>query len=73
MEERKVKCYTQPLSLTVDGIINSTSVVIAPIVVDCDVVGAVILAATDPDVEMGQLELKMVETAAGFLGKQIEI
>ncbi|OPY56096.1 MAG: Stage V sporulation protein T [Pelotomaculum sp. PtaU1.Bin035] len=72
MEERKVKLYAQPLSLTVNESVISSSVIIAPIIVDCDVIGAVIFAATEQDVKIGQLEFKMVETAAGFLGKQIE-
>lgn len=45
--------------------------VIAPIIAEGDPVGAVILANTK-DVKMGELELKLVETAAGFLAKQME-
>lgn len=73
MEERKVKTYTQPLLLTVDGGKAYTSMVIAPIIVDCDVIGAVIIAGADPEVKMGQLEQKVAATAAGFLEKQIGI
>lgn len=73
MEERKVKHYAKPISLTVDDVVNFSSIIIAPIIVDCDVIGAVILLTINPDVKMGQLEFKVVETAAGFLGKQIEI
>lgn len=73
MEERKIKIYAQPLSLTVDGGEIHTSVVIAPIIVDCDVIGTVIIAGAEPEVKMGQLELKVAATAAGFLEKQIEI
>ncbi|OPY56821.1 MAG: Stage V sporulation protein T [Pelotomaculum sp. PtaU1.Bin035] len=71
MEERKVLLQEQPVALTSDGGITYTSVITAPIIVEGDIVGAVILAANDPDKKMGQLEFKMVETAAGFLGKQI--
>ncbi|MFO7173126.1 MAG: stage V sporulation T C-terminal domain-containing protein, partial [Bacillota bacterium] len=33
---------------------------------------AVILCSREPDVTMGDLELKLAETAAGFLAKQME-
>jgi len=55
-----------------DQIWNFTSQVIAPIVAEGDPIGAVILATRDPDKRMGELELKLVETAAGFLAKQME-
>jgi AbrB family transcriptional regulator (stage V sporulation protein T) len=45
---------------------------IAPIISEGDPIGAVILASRDKAVKMGDLELKLVETAAGFLGKQME-
>ncbi|OUM99460.1 MAG: stage V sporulation protein T [Firmicutes bacterium ZCTH02-B6] len=48
------------------------SMVIAPIVAEGDPIGAVILGTRDPDKKMGELELKLVETAAGFLAKQME-
>ena len=37
-----------------------------------DPIGAVVLASTDPNVRMGTLELKLAETAAGFLARQME-
>ena len=49
-----------------------TSWVIAPIVAEGDPIGAVVLGTLDAGVEMGQLELKLAETAAGFLAKQME-
>ncbi|MDF9409430.1 hypothetical protein L7E55_13875 [Pelotomaculum isophthalicicum JI] len=58
--------------MTSDESVTYISIITAPIIVDGDVVGAVILAANNPDVKMSELELKMAETAAGFLGKQIE-
>jgi AbrB family transcriptional regulator (stage V sporulation protein T) len=48
------------------------SYVIAPIVAAGDPIGSVILWNRDEAVKMGQLEVKMVETAAGFLAKQME-
>ncbi|MDA8227560.1 MAG: stage V sporulation protein T [Desulfitobacterium hafniense] len=49
-----------------------SSEVIAPIIAEGDPIGAVILMSKDPNVKMGELELKLVETAAGFLAKQME-
>ncbi|WP_127588064.1 stage V sporulation protein T [Paenibacillus koleovorans] len=49
-----------------------SSFVIAPIVAGGDPIGAVILLNKDDGVKMGQMELKMAETAAGFLAKQME-
>jgi AbrB family transcriptional regulator (stage V sporulation protein T) len=48
------------------------SFVVAPIIAGGDPIGAVILASKDDSAEMGQMELKMAETAAGFLAKQME-
>lgn len=49
-----------------------TAMVIAPIISQGDPIGAVVLCSKDPDVRMGDLELKLAETAAGFLAKQME-
>ncbi|KLU62051.1 stage V sporulation protein T [Peptococcaceae bacterium CEB3] len=46
--------------------------IIAPIIAEGDPIGAVILMSKDPAVKMGELEAKLVETAAGFLAKQME-
>ncbi|MFD1957227.1 stage V sporulation protein T [Paenibacillus thailandensis] len=49
-----------------------SSFVAAPIVAGGDPIGTVVLLSKDESVTMGQLETKMVETAAGFLAKQME-
>jgi len=49
-----------------------TSYVIAPIVAGGDPIGSVVLFSKDENVKMGQMEMKMAETAAGFLAKQME-
>jgi len=49
-----------------------TSQVIASIVTYGDAIGAVILASKDEKVKMGEIEIKLAETAANFLGKQME-
>ncbi|AKG36928.1 stage V sporulation protein T [Paenibacillus durus] len=49
-----------------------SSYVISPIISGGDPIGAVVLMNKDESVKMSQLEIKMAETAAGFLGKQME-
>lgn len=46
--------------------------VIAPIISQGDPIGAVIIVSKDAGVKMGDLEVKLAETAAGFLSKQME-
>lgn len=49
-----------------------SSQVIAPIISEGDNIGAVIIASSDLNAKFGELELKLAETAANFLGKQME-
>ncbi len=49
-----------------------TAEVIAPIIAEGDPIGAVILCSKDANAQMAELELKLAETAAGFLAKQME-
>ncbi|HBG77077.1 stage V sporulation protein T [Eubacteriales bacterium mix99] len=49
-----------------------SSQVIAPVVADGDPIGAVILLSRESDSNMGEVEIKVAETAALFLGKQME-
>lgn len=46
--------------------------VIAPIIAEGDPIGAVILLSKEEGTQMGDMELKIAETAAGFLAKQME-
>ncbi|MBP1996171.1 stage V sporulation protein T [Paenibacillus eucommiae] len=48
------------------------SYVAAPIIAGGDPIGSVVLVSKGENVKMGQMEQKMVETAAGFLAKQME-
>lgn len=45
---------------------------ISPIICEGDVIGAVILIESDSKVKMGEAEQKMILSAAGFLGRQME-
>jgi AbrB family transcriptional regulator (stage V sporulation protein T) len=49
-----------------------TSQIVRPIISDGDSIGSVIFLSTNPEVLMGVVEEKLIESAAGFLGKQIE-
>ncbi len=50
-----------------------TAQIIAPIVMQGDPIGTVILVSKDKDAVMGgEIEVKLVEMAAGFLAKQME-
>ncbi len=46
--------------------------VIAPIIAEGDPIGAIIICSREPDAKMGEMEVKLAETAAGFLAKQME-
>lgn len=48
------------------------SQVVAPIITQGDPIGVVLLLSKDTAKPMGELELKVAETAANFLGKQME-
>ncbi|MGL5514922.1 MAG: stage V sporulation protein T [Sporomusa sp.] len=45
--------------------------VIAPIIVEGDAIGAVVICSKEAGVQMADMELKLAETAAGFLAKQM--
>lgn len=48
------------------------SLIVAPIIAGGDPIGTVIMMSKDETVRMSEMEVKMAETAAGFLGKQME-
>ncbi|MEW6046860.1 MAG: stage V sporulation protein T [Bacillota bacterium] len=48
------------------------SMVVAPIIAEGDPIGAVVLGTKEAEKRVGELELKLAETAAGFLAKQME-
>ena len=49
-----------------------TGQVISPIISEGDAIGAVIMLSTDPKAKMGDVETKLVQSAAGFLGRHME-
>lgn len=74
MEERKVTLQTNAGAYEIirDNEESYTSYVIAPIIAGGDPIGAVILLTKEDQVKMADLEVKLAETAAGFLAKQME-
>jgi AbrB family transcriptional regulator (stage V sporulation protein T) len=46
--------------------------VISPIIAEGDTIGAVIITSKEENVKFGELEMKLADTAASFLGKQME-
>ncbi|HAG11941.1 MAG TPA: stage V sporulation protein T [Desulfotomaculum sp.] len=80
MEERRTVVINNPgedpfckeCMIIDNGECKYSSEVIAPIICGGDPIGAVILASKEPEKRMGELELKLAETAAGFLAKQME-
>lgn len=49
-----------------------TSQVVSPIISEGDPIGAVMLLSSDPNIKMGEVEAKLAQSAASFLGKQME-
>lgn len=58
-----------PISNDVDDFQHEA---ISPIICEGDVIGSVLLLETDPKTKMGEVEQKLVQSAAGFLGRQME-
>ncbi len=60
------------ISLTSEEIEGITAEVVAPIICEGDAIGSVGLLSREPRAKMGDTETKLVMTAAGFLGRQME-
>ncbi len=82
MEDRKAmlinnpgelkQCKASPIDVDdEDEACNFTAEVIAPIVVEGDAIGAVVICSKQTGVQMADMEVKLAETAAGFLAKQM--
>lgn len=60
------------ISLTSDEMEGITAQVIAPIICEGDAIGSVSLLSRDVKAKFGDMEMKLVLTAAAFLGRQME-
>lgn len=76
MEDRKALLLTDPSKIVPlyddEDIKDHKNQVIAPIIAEGDAIGAVIILSKQAGEAFSQLELKLAETAAAFLGKQME-
>jgi AbrB family transcriptional regulator (stage V sporulation protein T) len=74
MEGRKAAMETNSGQFEIIKEISETysSFAIAPIIAGGDPIGSVIIISKEEGMKMGQMEVKMAETAAGFLAKQME-
>lgn len=74
MENRKIVLQTGSGNFEIlrDADETFSSFVVAPIVAGGDPIGTVVLLSKEEGAVMGEMESKMVETAAGFLAKQME-
>lgn len=62
----------QFLSIAGEELEGVTAEAIAPIICEGDAIGAVALLGRDGKSKFGEMEMKLVNTAAGFLGRQME-
>ncbi|MBQ6820633.1 MAG: stage V sporulation protein T [Clostridium sp.] len=76
MEDRKAVLLTEsnkfiPLHNDDEAEVYSGQV-IAPIIAEGDAIGAVMIVCKEAGGKLGEVELKLAETASSFLGKQME-
>ncbi|GGH88014.1 AbrB family transcriptional regulator (stage V sporulation protein T) [Pullulanibacillus pueri] len=71
MENRSTIKETSGKGQLVDHIDQSGAFVIAPIIASGDPIGAVMIVSKDHE-DVGDIEAKLAETAAGFLARQME-
>lgn len=62
----------QFVTITEDEAEGMTAEVIAPIICEGDAIGAVAVLSREARAKLGDTELKLVATATGFLGRQME-
>ena len=60
------------IAISAEGTEEFVHEAVSPIICEGDVIGAVILAQSDEKAKMGEVEQKLVLSAAGFLGRQME-
>ena len=60
------------IPVTRDGKEEFLHQAVTPIICEGDVIGAVILVSTSDKGKMSEVEQKMIQSAAGFLGRQME-
>ena len=66
---RGEKGFVEPAA---EGAEGCRAEAVCPIICEGDVIGAVILLENDKKTGMGEVERKLIQSAAGFLGRQME-
>ncbi len=79
MQSRQAVIINDPSSTANSAILEGdedeakySAEVLAPIIMEGDSIGTVILLSKKEGIQMGDLEMKLSQTAAGFLAKQME-
>lgn len=60
------------ITIAIDDEDSYVQQTIVPVICEGDVIGAVLLLNADVKAKMGETELKLAQSAAGFLGRQME-
>lgn len=66
---RDEKQFVQIATEDIEGV---TAQVVAPIICEGDAIGSVAILSRESKTKFGDMEVKLVSTAAGFLGRQME-
>lgn len=66
-EEKPISVYVDE-----DGEKKYSSQVVSTIISEGDPIGAVLLLSVEPNTRMGEVEAKLAQSAAGFLGRHME-
>lgn len=61
-----------PIDIIENPVKHFNSMIVFPIISEGETIGSVILATLNVDVEMEELDIKLLKNAATFLGKQLE-
>lgn len=76
INERETICAAKQdkkfIEIISEGSADFEAQVICPIICEGDAIGSVVILSKDDKVKMGEVELKLAATAAGFLGRQME-
>ena len=74
MDQRKPFHYVSPDSPRIQPVegVDRFAISGAPIITNGDVCGSIMLLGENPDTLAGDTEIKLITTAAAFLGKQME-
>jgi AbrB family transcriptional regulator (stage V sporulation protein T) len=76
MNQRETVCTSKKdknyVAITDEASDEYQQEVIIPIITHGDVIGAVVLLSSESEDNMNEVEMKLAQSAAGFLGKQME-